>query len=188
MHTILTSLSQMSRYERYFNGLQTGGKADFGDLHRTSFFIQRGRGLSDAFGAIIKWITPLLLSSSKAIGREALRSGSEVLSNIGSKPIKELLKEQAGKSLKNLTDKAAENLKRMNSEKQQGGSIKRVKKRSTTVIKASSRLSSTRSHKRKKKTVKRKRKTKSKKKKSSPKTGKIKGYKNKKDFLKQYLG
>lgn len=149
----------MSRYERYFTQHQVGGGiSDIGYVHRSPQHLQRGRGL---FGGIIRWLTPLLLSSGKAIGKEALKSGAEILGNWGNQPINQLMKAEKEKILKNLAAKAGNKLKRMGDE-MSGDGIKRRKRSSKKTIKASLQQLITP----KKKTVKRLKKKGSKKKKS----------------------
>lgn len=82
----------MSRYDNVFSKrkvVQRGrGIADIGTVYRAPrMHFQRGRGFSDVFSGILKFITPYLISGSKAIGKEALRSGGEILSNVGSQPL-----------------------------------------------------------------------------------------------------
>lgn len=155
----------MSHYDRYFSKRQIGrGVDDIGRVYRApQFHFQRGRGLSDVFGGIIKFITPYLISSSKALGKEALRSGSEILGNLGTKPIGELLKQQKDKSISNLAQKTGNKLKRMG-EEMSGEGIKRRKRNTASVITGLMRAENARTKKkgwkRKTTTVKTKKKTK----------------------------
>lgn len=124
----------MSHYETYFSRSQTGrGISDIGTIYRSNYHLQRGKGLSDVFAGLYKFISPFILRGTKALGKEALRTGSEVLSNIGTHPIKNLLSEQRDKSLKNLTAKAGVGLKRMGAEIASGSGF-RTKKAKIGVI------------------------------------------------------
>lgn len=141
----------MSHYERYFNRYQTGrGINDIGPVYRATHHIQRGRGLSGILSTIIKYISPFLLSSTKAIGQEALRSGSEILQNLGNKPIADLIKGEAMRSGKSLADRTGRTLKKM-SDEMSGEGIKRKKVKMTRLINSLERLSTTPSRKRRKK-------------------------------------
>lgn len=187
----------MNQYERYFSHAQTGrGVSDIGAVYSAPHRLQRGRGLSDVFSGIFKFLSPYILSSTKAIGREALRSGSEILKNIGNQPVRELLKTQAMQSTKNLSEKAATRLKRMSDEMTVGGAIKRRNipiglinslERATTRSmkrKAAVRKLKGRKRKTKKTRTKRRRGGVVKKRRSAPKKKKSK---SKSAFLKQYL-
>lgn len=122
----------MSHYDSYFSNTQVGGSlADIGRVYRAPHnHLQRGRGFGTILSGIMRFISPYLLSGSKAIGKEALRSGSEILSNIGTMPIGELLKQQGKKSVKNLAEKSSNKLKTF-SEGISGG---RVRKRIATDV------------------------------------------------------
>lgn len=114
----------MSHYVKYFGGELTGrGVNNIGPVHQSFRFKQRGRGLSSVFQGIFRFLSPYILSSTKAIGNEALRSGADLLQNLGKKPIKELIRDQRDISLKNLVDKAENKMREMT--KQTGGAIKR---------------------------------------------------------------
>lgn len=97
----------MNKYETYL--LQQVGSG-IGPYYRNSLQVQRGRGLGSIFSSIYQALKPWIVSGSKALGHEVLRSGKEViqgLSNDSSKPIDVLLKEQGVKSFRNLSEKAA---------------------------------------------------------------------------------
>jgi len=44
--------------------------------------IQRGHGIGNVFGSLFRWIRPILWSGAKALGRESLRTGGKILSDI----------------------------------------------------------------------------------------------------------
>lgn len=122
----------MSHYEHYFSRrAQIGsGVSDIGSVHRSpKLYYQRGRGFGQALGGIWRFLSPYIISSSKAIGREALRSGAEILRNVGSQPLKDLVRDQVKTSRKNLTFKAGEKLRAMS-----GEGIKRRKRRTQHPI------------------------------------------------------
>lgn len=95
----------MNQYERYLLNQVGSG---IGPFYRSSLQVQRGRGLGLVFSNLYRILKPWIVSGSRAFGQEMLRSGKEVIQNIDSdKPISSLLKEQGIKSLRNLTEKAA---------------------------------------------------------------------------------
>lgn len=95
----------MNQYERYLLNQVGSG---IGPYYRSSLQVQRGRGLGSVFSNLYRVLKPWIVSGSRALGQEVLRSGKEVIQNIDSdKPINLLLKEQGIKSLRNLTEKAA---------------------------------------------------------------------------------
>jgi hypothetical protein len=68
-----------------------------------------------------------LISSAKAIGSEALKSGSEILSKLGTQPVQELMKRQSEESLKALLRKTENKLKSMRDQSGEGINRKRIK-------------------------------------------------------------
>lgn len=59
----------MSHYDRFFAGAQIGGSSgNVGPLFRTKIHYQRGRGLSDVFRGVFRFIKPFLVSGGKALG------------------------------------------------------------------------------------------------------------------------
>lgn len=175
----------MSRYEGYFLNAQKGGRiSDIGDVYRSSRYLQRGRGIGDVFSGMIKWITPYLLKGTKALGQEALRSGSEILSNMGTKPLGELVQDQRDRSIKNLSEKAGNTLKRMSQAMGTGSGVKRRKLNTMGVIDSLDGLTTTPARKKKprKKPIKKRTKKvgKVRKKKTGPRKTKKKTQKKKK--------
>jgi len=116
----------MSHYDRFFAGGQIGGSVSgIGPIYKARVHYQRGRGLSDVFQGLWRYITPYLVSGSKALGKEALRAGGEILGNVGTQSIGNLLKQQSNKSLINLAEKAQNKINQLRSDALSGKGIKR---------------------------------------------------------------
>jgi len=60
---------------------QSGG-GDIGPVYRASFRMQRGNGIGSFFRGLFRFVKPLLFSGAKAVGKEALRTGSNILTDI----------------------------------------------------------------------------------------------------------
>ncbi|CAG9806785.1 unnamed protein product [Chironomus riparius] len=82
-----------------------------------------GRNLGGAFTRFFRYIAPIvqkalpfIKSGAKAAGKEVLQGGLEILENINDKPLKDLMKEQTKKRVQNLSEKAAQTLKKNLSE------------------------------------------------------------------------
>lgn len=83
---------------------------------------QRGNGLGSVFRHLMRYLVPI----GKAIGRQGLETGNQVLSNVlEGKDLKESLVTESKAGLKNLLDKAASNLA---AQKGQGFDFKRYAK------------------------------------------------------------
>lgn len=181
-----------TRYDQFYNSQIGSGIADIGPVYkRGGQYYQSGRGLSSIFSGLLKFIQPYLIKGAKEVGKEALRSSTNILSNLNNQPFKELLKKETSKSFKNLVDKAEEKINTMNST---GRGIKRRRRSSMSVsTKPKRRRRTTRS--KKTKPVKRRRKTGVKKRPIKKKSGGVKKRRvtkrksifTKSDFLQKYL-
>jgi hypothetical protein len=67
-------------YTRYYMNQAGGG--GIGSVYRASFRTQRGRGIGSFFKGLFKFVKPLLYSGAKAVGKEALKTGSHILTDI----------------------------------------------------------------------------------------------------------
>ena len=70
----------MDRYTRYYVNQSGGG--DIGPVYRASFRMQRGNGIGSFFRGLFRFVKPLLYSGAKAVGKEALKTGSNVITYI----------------------------------------------------------------------------------------------------------
>ena len=75
-----------------------GGRDGIGPIYSVPPFVQRGHGLGSLLGGLLLSIRPLFVSglrtAGKALGREALRTGGKILTDIADNPqtgIKEII-------------------------------------------------------------------------------------------------
>lgn len=120
-------------YETFFlRNVQYGGSnSKIGPVYRNYPRFQKGKGLSDVFSRVLRFISPYLISSSKAIGSEFARSGAEILENLGEKSIQDLIKDQKEKSLKNLAKKSGRALREISQPTQMGSGVDHIYSPST---------------------------------------------------------
>jgi hypothetical protein len=104
----------MSRYEAFFSRdlSQKGGgyTPNYGHFFNSPPQYQRGKGLGGIFSKVIKFLAPYLLDIGKTVGSELQNSAGEIISNIGKRPMSEMLSEQTNRALKSLAAKGAERL------------------------------------------------------------------------------
>lgn len=171
----------MSRYEKYYANQIGGNVSDY--VYKRRIHFQRGRGLGNVFSSLLSFLRPYIVSGSKALGKEFFRSGTEILDNLGSQPIKELLKQQSSKSLNNLA--------RLNGNfpKSVGKGIKRMTKVDNDFIMKVKRRKrgSTKSKASKKKLIRKKKSPKTKSVKAKQRKVKKKKSLKKASFLKKFL-
>lgn len=168
----------MNKYEKFLLHNQVG--AGLGPYYRSTLQVQRGRGLGSIFSSIYAALKPWIVSGSKALGHEVLRSGHEVLQNLGNggaggdKTIDVLLKEQGIKSLQNLTQKATNALsgRGIKRKRQAASSISCVRAKQVKRTPRRKKTAKKKKPKKKKKKVQKNKKTVSKKKKKTQKTAK----------------
>lgn len=122
-------------YESFFENQIGYGLSDVGPYMRINRRTQRGGSVGSVLKSLWSMLSPYLVSSGKAIGAEALRGGSEVLSKLGTDSVANLVKHQQKKSFENLTSKAEDRLKRMRESRQSGSGIKRKRAKLTRTIK-----------------------------------------------------
>lgn len=106
----------MDRYEEYFNTqVGCGYSGGVGRVYMGSPY-QRGHGGIGSFLAgIFRRVLPLLTRGAKAVGKEALRSGMNIVSDVTMKntPIKESFRKrvrQSGEILKRKAEEKLDNL------------------------------------------------------------------------------
>lgn len=98
----------MDQYTRYYIN-QSGGGGDIGPVYRASFRVQRGNGIGSFFRGLFRFVKPLLYSGAKAVGREALKTGSNIFTDLLNKQqgqqVGDILKSRFGEAKDNLEDK-----------------------------------------------------------------------------------
>jgi len=70
----------MDRYTQYYVN-QSGGGGEVGPVYRASFRIQRGNGIGSFFRGHFRFVKPLY-SGAKAVGKEALKTGSNIITDM----------------------------------------------------------------------------------------------------------
>jgi hypothetical protein len=58
------------------------GSNRIGPIYSTPPFLQRGHGIGSFLGGLFRFIKPMLWSACKAVGKEALRAGGNILTDI----------------------------------------------------------------------------------------------------------
>ena len=53
-----------------------------GPIYSVPLYMQRGQGIGNLFGNLFRWVKPIIWSGVKALGRETLRTGGKILSDI----------------------------------------------------------------------------------------------------------
>ena len=103
----------MSHYIQYYDD-QTGGGRGVKNVYEGAAY-QRGSGIGSFLGSIFRSIIPHIVKGAKAVGKEAVRTGLNVLDDVGNNNanLKESLKTHLRQSGKNLKRKAEEKISQM---------------------------------------------------------------------------
>lgn len=116
-----------SYYTQYYLRQDGRGLADIGPLYKGPLIYQKGSGIGSFFSGLYKHLKPFLSSGLEALRDQSIKTGSAILSEVGAKPFKEILKEQGKIAAKDLTERGVNKLKRMSN--QTGGRRKNIKRR-----------------------------------------------------------
>lgn len=104
----------MTYYDEYFDVQRGGGRTGYGGISHVYIGSpnQRGHGIGSFLGGLFRRILPLLKQGARAVGKEAVRTGINVATDImdsGVRP-KEAFKTRLRESGENLKRKAEEKL------------------------------------------------------------------------------
>ncbi|KAJ8665886.1 hypothetical protein QAD02_013479 [Eretmocerus hayati] len=107
----------MSRYEEYFDA-QVGGGSNFLDKLGTLCTVessQRGSGIGGFLGGVCRRVLPLLKRGTKEVGKEAVRAGYNVASDIahGKLPLRNSIESRLRESGNVLKRKAEKKLSQL---------------------------------------------------------------------------
>jgi len=101
---IFSMVVTMDRYTRYYVNQSGGG--EIGPVYTASFRMQKGNGIGSLFRGLFRFLKTLLYSGTKAVGKEALKTGSNTITDILNKEPEP----RVGAILKNLFSEAKGNL------------------------------------------------------------------------------
>ena len=80
-----------------------------GPVYRASFRVQRGNGIGSFFRGLFRFVKPLLYSGAKAVGKEALKTGSNIITDMLNKdpeqPVRNIFKNRFIEAKDNLEQK-----------------------------------------------------------------------------------
>lgn len=101
----------MAQYIDHYEAQLGGGGMD--NFYRGARH-QRGHGIGSFLGGLFRRILPLFTSGARAVGKEALRTGMNVINDMqNNTPFKQALKTRAKESGRNLQKKAEEKLDKL---------------------------------------------------------------------------
>lgn len=78
-------------YIEYYSVQVGSGLKDIGPLFYNTRFVQQGRGFGSFFETLFTYLKPVFKSGLNALKDSALTTGSSILSEVGSRPLNEIL-------------------------------------------------------------------------------------------------
>jgi len=97
----------MDRYTLYYLN-QSGGGGEVGPVYRATFRVQRGNGIGSFFRGLFRFVKPLY-SGAKAVGKEALKTGYNIITDMFNKeakqPVRDIFKNRFIEAKDNLEPK-----------------------------------------------------------------------------------
>ena len=97
----------MDRYTRYY--VNQIGCGEIGPLYKASFSMQRVNGIRSSFKQLFRFIKPLFYSEATAVGKEALKTRSNIITYILNKeseaPVGAIYKNRFSEAKRNLEEK-----------------------------------------------------------------------------------
>jgi hypothetical protein len=106
-----------------------GGGGAFGYTAFAGMPYQRGAGVGAVFRTLMRYLVPIGKRVAGAVGREGLETGSRVLNQfLDGKDLKETMVHEGKAGLKNLLDKAAQNVDSAKKQQGSGFDFKRYKR------------------------------------------------------------
>lgn len=98
-------LDMENTYFQYYT-IQTGaGLKDIGPLYYNSRFIQQGSGFGGVFASLYRFFKPMIQSGLSTLQNQAIKTGASILSEVGTRPLKEVLIENGKKARDELQTK-----------------------------------------------------------------------------------
>jgi hypothetical protein len=98
-------------YIAYYSVQVGSGLKDLGPVYFNPRFIQQGRGFGNFFETIFRYLKPIFKSGMNAVKDSALRTGGDILKELGSRPLNEILADHGQKFTQDLGSKLGSKLK-----------------------------------------------------------------------------
>lgn len=125
-------------YTNYYLSQVGFGLEDIGPLYRIHpQYIQRGSGgIGAFFSAVYRHLKPIFKYGLQALKRQTIKTGTKVINELGSKPIKEILLDHGKRAASELAEEGIKKLKKMQEGEGTAHSFNFKPKRSATSIKS----------------------------------------------------
>jgi len=79
-------MTPLGQYYVHQAGGGRGGDSGIGPIYSVPPFVQRGHGIGSFLRGLWRTVRPVLWSNAKSLGREALRTGGKIMTDIADNP------------------------------------------------------------------------------------------------------
>lgn len=102
-------------YLKYYQAQAGNGLSDIGQLYHISpKFVQRGRGgIGSFFSGIFRHLKPIIKSGLRALKKQSIKTGVNIIKDLGEKPIKDILVEEGKAAVDELAQKGIKKLQKL---------------------------------------------------------------------------
>lgn len=115
-------------YTRYYNNQSGENLHNIGEIYHTPRIIQYGRGIGSLFTALLSRLKPLFKTGLNVLKNKSIKIGKEILEEIGTKPMKDILINQGIKAVNHIKEASIEKLNAMQKGRGKRIKLKRLKK------------------------------------------------------------
>lgn len=122
-------------YTRYYHNQSGKNVQNLGNIYHAPRVVQHGRGIGSLFTALFSHLKPILRTGANFLKNKSIEIGKEILEEVGTKPIKQILKEKGKKIVNNVRENTLEKLKSMQKGEGKRIKLKRLKQKSQTKSK-----------------------------------------------------
>lgn len=114
-------------YTNYYINQSGNNIQNIGEIYHTPRIVQYGRGIGSLFSSLFSHLKPFLRTGLNYLKNKSLDIGKEILEEIGTKPVKDILFNQGRKVINNIKDATIEKIKTMQKGKGNPIKLKRLK-------------------------------------------------------------
>ena len=92
---IYKSTTMENVYVHYYTVQSGAGIKEIGPVYHNLRFVQQGSGFGGFFGGLYRFLKPMINSGLNVLQKQAVKTGSSILSELGSRPLNDILLDQS---------------------------------------------------------------------------------------------
>lgn len=116
-------------YTNYYNNQSGNNIHNIGEIYHSPRITQYGRGIGSLFSSLFSHLKPFFKTGFDVLKNKSIDIGKEILEELGTKPIKEILINQGRKVVNNIKEATIDKLKTMQQGQGKHIKLKRLKQK-----------------------------------------------------------